>query len=71
MISYQNHQGLNRLILRPLWLMTSAAADVISVPSVPYGIMEHMLNIGPGYGLLPGGANLFPEPLLAYHQLDP
>ena len=30
----QNHRGLNRPILRPLWFMTSAAADVISVPSV-------------------------------------
>ena len=34
MFSYQNRRGLNRPILRPLWLMTSAAADVISVPSV-------------------------------------
>ena len=33
----QNHLGLNRPILRPLWLMTSAAADVISVPSVIIG----------------------------------
>ena len=31
---YQIWRGLNRPILRPLWLMTSAAADVISVPSV-------------------------------------
>ena len=30
----QNHQALNRPILRQLWLMTSAVADVISVPSV-------------------------------------
>ena len=30
----QNRRGLNRPILRPLWLMTSAAADVISVPGV-------------------------------------
>ena len=34
MFSSQNSRGLNRAILRPLWLMTSAAADVISVPSV-------------------------------------
>ena len=34
MFSYQNRRSLNRTILRPLWLMTSAAADVISVPSV-------------------------------------
>ena len=34
MFSYQNRRGLNRPILRPLWLMTSAAANVISVPSV-------------------------------------
>ena len=34
MFSYQNRRGLNRPILRPLWLMTSAAADVISVTSV-------------------------------------
>ena len=32
--SYQNRRGLNRPILRPLWLMTSAVADVIIVPSV-------------------------------------
>ena len=36
MFSYQNHRGLNRPILRPLWLMTSAAADVISVLSVVF-----------------------------------
>ena len=30
----QNRWGSNRPILRPLWLMTSAVADVISVPSV-------------------------------------
>ena len=30
----QNKRGLNRPILRPLWLMTSASADVFSVPSV-------------------------------------
>ena len=30
-------RGLNRQILRPLWLMTSAAADVISVP----GVLQH------------------------------
>ena len=34
MFSYQNRQGLNQPILRPLWLMTAAAADVISIPSV-------------------------------------
>ena len=34
MFSYQNRRGLNRSILRPSWLMTSGAADVISVPSV-------------------------------------
>ena len=37
MFSYKNRRGLNRPILRPLWLMTSAAADVISVPSVHIG----------------------------------
>ena len=30
----QNRRGLNRPTLRPLWLMTSAAADDISVPRV-------------------------------------
>ena len=35
MFTQQNRRGLNRPILRPLWLMTSAAADVISVPGVP------------------------------------
>ena len=34
MFTLQNSRGLNRAIWRPLWLMTSAAADVISVPSV-------------------------------------
>ena len=34
MFTQQNRRGLNRPILRPLWLMTSAAADVISVPGV-------------------------------------
>ena len=34
MIAEKNRRGLNPSILRPLWLMTSAAADVISVPSV-------------------------------------
>ena len=34
MFSYQNRWGLIRPILRPLWLMTLAAADVIGVPSV-------------------------------------
>ena len=34
MFTKQNRRGLNRLILRPLWLMTLATADVISVPSV-------------------------------------
>ena len=33
-VSYKNRRGLNRPILRPLWLMTSAAADVPSVLSV-------------------------------------
>ena len=33
MFSYQNRRGLNQPILHPLWLMTSAEADVISVPS--------------------------------------
>ena len=37
MFSYQNRRGLNRPILRSLWLMTSAAADVISVDSVKLG----------------------------------
>ena len=40
MFSYQNRRGLNRPILRPLWLMTSAAADVISVPSVILAIKQ-------------------------------
>ena len=43
MFSYQNRLGLNRPILRQLWLMTSAAADVICVPSV------RMENINEGY----------------------
>ena len=34
MYTKQNRRGLNRPISRPLWLMTSAAADVISVPGV-------------------------------------
>ena len=34
MFTKQNQQGLNQLIWRLLWLMTSAAADVISVPGV-------------------------------------
>ena len=38
--SYQNRRGLNRPILRPLWLMMSAAADVISVPSVMYSVSK-------------------------------
>ena len=38
MFSFQNRRGLNRPILRPLWLMTSAAADVISVPSVTWDL---------------------------------
>ena len=33
----ENHLGLNRPILCPLWLVTSAAADVISVSSVNIG----------------------------------
>ena len=40
MFAYQNWRGLNRPILRPLWLMTSAAADVISVPSVILAIKQ-------------------------------
>ena len=39
MFTHQNRRGLNRPILRPLWLITSAAADVISVPGV-YTIMN-------------------------------
>ena len=34
MFTQQNRRCLNRPIFRPLWLMTSAAADVISVPGV-------------------------------------
>ena len=34
MFFFQTRRGLNRPILRLLWLMTSTAADVISVPSV-------------------------------------
>ena len=34
---YQNRRGFYQPILCPLWLMTSAAADVISVPSVLVG----------------------------------
>ena len=51
MFSYQNRRGLNRLILRPLWLMTSAAADVISVPSVVVPVLCEMFHV----------AMLFPE----------
>ena len=35
MFTSQNSRGLNRAILRPLWLMTSVAANVISDPRVP------------------------------------
>ena len=41
MFSFQNWRGLNQPILRPLWLMTSAATDVISVPSVPFVQVLH------------------------------
>ena len=41
MFSFQNRRGLNQPILRPLWWMTSAAADVISVPSVSQVIFEY------------------------------
>ena len=41
MFSYKNWRGLNRPILRPLWLMTTAAADVISVPSV-YALISNI-----------------------------
>ena len=34
----------NRAILHPLWLMTSAAADVISDPSVIMGVMYMFIN---------------------------
>ena len=34
MFTDQSLQGFNSPILRPLWLMTSTAADVISVPCV-------------------------------------
>ena len=37
MFTQQIRRGLNRQILRPLWLMTSAAVDVISVP----GVLQH------------------------------
>ena len=40
MFTKQNRQGLNQPILHPLWLMTSAAADVISVRGV------HMASLG-------------------------
>ena len=36
MFTQQNRRGLNQPILRPLWLMTSAWADVTSVPGVVY-----------------------------------
>ena len=40
-------RGLNRPILRPLWLMTSAAADVISVPSVISAFkVKNILSMG-------------------------
>ena len=44
MFTSQNSQGLNRAILRLLWLMTSAAADVISVPSVNQGVISLMFH---------------------------
>ena len=39
-LAQQNRIGLNRPILRPLWLITSAAPDVTSVPGVLEGIMS-------------------------------
>ena len=39
-----NRRGLNWQILRPLWLMTSAAADVISVPGVYNGYPNFSQN---------------------------
>ena len=44
MFTSQNSQGLNRAILRLLWLMTSAAADVISVPNVNQGVISLMFH---------------------------
>ena len=42
MLTSQNSPGLNRAILRQLWLMTSAAAYVISVPSVLYTVLQNI-----------------------------
>ena len=50
MFTQQNPWGLNRQILRPLWLMTSAAADVISVPGV--SLAEHIHKIILGQGII-------------------
>ena len=49
MFTQQNHRGLNGPILRTLWLMTSAAADAISVPGVRYTI-THKSFLGDGVG---------------------
>ena len=46
MSTQQNRQGFNWLILLLLWLMTSAAADVISVPSVLNG-RDQMMTLAP------------------------
>ena len=45
--SYQNRRGLNWPILRPLWLMTSAA-DVINVPSVMQAGWVYIQGVGVG-----------------------
>ena len=41
----QNRRGLNQLILRPVWLMSSAVADVISVPGVNNCVLKYCSQI--------------------------
>ena len=54
LFSYQNRRGLNRPILRPLWLMMSAAADAISVPSVHYAMYSVIWTVSVNTFLLLG-----------------
>ena len=45
--SQADRRGFNRPILRPLWLMTSAAAGVISVPSVLNDRVGSLMTVSP------------------------
>ena len=42
---FSYRRGLNRPTLRLLWLITSAAADVISVPSVTFIVFKYHLQL--------------------------